>query len=452
MEIRASMLGRMLKNARRLLGLLALALPLAGELAGADSAPVVARCELNGTVDAGSAAYLADCIDRAQQAGNEALLVVVDTPGGALESTRIIVAAFLRSRLPILVWVGPAGARAGSAGVFVTLASHVAAMAPGTNIGAAHPVDLGGGDPESGGKQMAKKIENDTAAFAESIAHQRGRNEAWAMQAVRESASLTADNAVKEKVVDFLAASESEVLSKADGRKVKTSDGERVLHTRSAKIHALEPTLGQRFVHLLASPSLAYLLFLVGGLGIVIELSHPGLIAPGIVGGACVVLALVAFSALPIRVGAVILLFLGVGMIFAELFVGHGILAVGGAVFLALGGILLIDRFNPRWYVEPSFGLPLVWVLPFVAGISGAAVFVVVKAAQARRMPQRGGDVGLIGEVGKALTAVNEQAGEVFVHGERWRATSEKPIPEGASVVVRSVRGLTLQIEEKPWK
>jgi len=442
----------MLKNARRLLGLLALALPLAGELAGADSTPVVARCELNGTVDAGSAAYLADCINRAQQAGNEALLVAVDTPGGALESTRIIVAAFLRSRLPILVWVGPAGARAGSAGVFVTLASHVAAMAPGTNIGAAHPVDLGGGDPESGGKHMAKKIENDTAAFAESIAHQRGRNEAWAMQAVRESASLTADNAVKEKVVDFLAASESEVLSKADGRKVKTSDGERVLHTRSAKIHALEPTLGQRFVHLLASPSLAYLLFLVGGLGIVIELSHPGLIAPGIVGGACVVLALVAFSALPIRVGAVILLFLGVGMIFAELFVGHGILAVGGAVFLALGGILLIDRFNPRWYVEPSFGLPLVWVLPFVAGISGAAVFVVVKAAQARRMPQRGGDVGLIGEVGKALTAVNEHGGEVFVHGERWQATSEKPIPEGASVVVRSVRGLTLQIEEKPWK
>src|SRR5262249_36765285 len=166
--------------------------------------------------------------------------------------------------------------------------------------------------------------------------------------------------------------------------------GGRVLHTRSAKIHALEPTLGQRFVHLLASPSLAYLLFLVGGLGIVIELSHPGLIAPGIVGGACVLLALVGFSALSIRVGAVIVLFLVIGLSCAELFVGHGILAVGGAVFLALGGILLIDRFNPRWYVEPSFGLPLVWVLPFVAGISGAAVFVVVKAAQARRMPQRG--------------------------------------------------------------
>ena len=452
MAIRASMLGRMLTHARRLLALLALTLPRAGEVAGTDSAPAVARCELNGTVDAGSAAYLVDCIERAQLAGNEALLVQVDTPGGSLESTRIIVAAFLRSRLPILVWVGPAGARSGSAGVFITLASHIAAMAPGTNIGAAHPVDLGGGDPESAGKHMAKKIENDTAAFAESIAHQRGRNEAWAMQAVRESASLTADNAVKAKVVDFLAASESEVLSKADGRKVTTSEGEHVLHTRAAKVNALQPTLGQRFVHLLANPSVAYLLFLVGGLGIVIELSHPGLIAPGIVGAACLVLALVAFSALPIRVGAVILLFLGVGMIFAELFVSHGILAVGGAVFLALGGILLIDRYNPRWYVEPSFGLPLAWILPLVAGIAGAAVFVVVRAAQARRMPQRGGDIGLIGEAGRALTAVSEQGGEVFVHGERWQAVSEKPIPEGAPVLVRSVRGLTLQVEEKPWK
>jgi len=178
MAIRASMLRRMLNNARRLLVLLALAMPRAGEVAGADSAPVVARCELSGTVDAGSAAYLVDCIDRAQQAGNEALLVQVDTPGGSLESTRIIVAAFLRSRLPILVWVGPAGAHAGSAGVFVTLASHIAAMAPGTNIGAAHPVDLGGGDPESGGKHMAKKIENDTAAFAESIAHKRSLGDA----------------------------------------------------------------------------------------------------------------------------------------------------------------------------------------------------------------------------------------------------------------------------------
>jgi membrane-bound serine protease (ClpP class) len=204
-------------------------------------------------------------------------------------------------------------------------------------------------------------------------------------------------------------------------------------------------------VHLLASPSLAYLLFMIGGLGIVIELSHPGLIAPGIVGATCLVLALVAFSALPIRAGAVILLFLGVGMLFAELFVSHGVLALGGAVCLALGGILLIDRFNPRWFIEPSFGLPLSWVLPTAAFLGGAAAYVVVRGAQARRMPQLGGDAGLMGEVGKALTPVTAQGGEVFIHGERWQAVSEKQIPEGASVVVRSIRGLTLQVEEKSW-
>jgi membrane-bound serine protease (ClpP class) len=453
MAIRASMLAAMPTKGLRLLALLlVVALVPPGNARGAEvSALSVGRCELSGTVDAGSAAYLVDCVERAQQSGQEALLVQIDTPGGSLDSTRIIVAAFLRSRVPVLAWVGPGGAHAGSAGVFITLAAHIAAMAPGTNIGAAHPVDLGGGDPESAGKHMAKKIENDTAAFAESIAHQRGRNETWATQAVRESASLTADNAVKLKVVDFLAVTESEVLRQADGRKVTTSDGEHLLRTKSAKLLPFEPTLGQRFVHLLASPSLAYLLFLIGGLGIAIELSHPGMIAPGIVGAACLVLALVAFSALPIRAGAVILLLLGVGMLFAELFVSHGVLALGGAVFLALGGVLLIDRFNPRWFIEPSFGLALSWVLPTAAFLGGAAAYVVVRGAQARRMPQRGGDAGLVGEVGKALTQVTARGGEVFVHGERWQAVSEKEIPEGAPVVVRSVRGLTVQVEEKSW-
>jgi len=221
-----------------------------------------------------------------------------------------------------------------------------------------------------------------------------------------------------------------------------------VLHTRGAAVVSWSPTLGQRFVHLLSSPTIAYLLFLLGGLGLVIELSHPGMYAPGIVGLCCMVLALVAFSALPIRVGAVILLFLGVAMIFAELFVSHGVLAVGGAVLLALGGIMLIDRFNPRWYVEPSFGLPLSWVLPTAAAIGGGACFVVFKAAQARRLPQRGGDAGLVGEVGMALTQITPQGGEVFVHGERWRAVSTREIPDATAVIVRGVNGLTLNVEE----
>ncbi|HYR55861.1 MAG TPA: nodulation protein NfeD [Myxococcaceae bacterium] len=410
----------------------------------------IARCELTGTVDSGSAAYLLDCVRRAEQAPSEALLVRVDTPGGSLDATREIVGAFLGSKVPVLVWVGPAGAHAGSAGVFITLAGNVAAMAPGTNIGAAHPVEgMGGKDPEANGKQMARKIENDTAAFAESIAHQRGRNEAWAIEAVRESTSLTAENAVKQKVVDFLAATEADLLERCEGRKTALPGGERVLHTRGAAVVSWGATLGQRFVHLLSSPTIAYLLFLLGGLGLVIELSHPGMYAPGIVGLCCMVLALVAFSALPIRVGAVILLFLGVAMIFAELFVSHGVLAVGGSVLLALGGIMLIDRFNPRWYVEPSFGLPISWVLPTAAVIGGGACFVVFKAAQARRLPQRGGDAGLVGEVGMALTQITSQGGEVFVHGERWRAVSTRDIPDATAVIVRGVNGLTLNVEEQ---
>ncbi len=409
----------------------------------------IARCELTGTVDSGSAAYLLDCVRRAEQARSEALLVRIDTPGGSLDATREIVGAFLGSKVPVLVWVGPAGAHAGSAGVFLTLAGNVAAMAPGTNIGAAHPVEgMGGTDPEANGKHMARKIENDTAAFAESIAHQRGRNEAWAIEAVRESTSLTAENAVKKKVVDFLAATEADLLERCDGRKIALPGGEQVLHTRGAAVVPWTPTLGQRFVHLLSSPTIAYLLFLLGGLGLVIELSHPGMYAPGIIGLCCMVLALVAFSALPIRVGAVILLFLGVAMIFAELFVSHGVLAVGGAVLLALGGIMLIDRYNPRWYVEPSFGLPLSWVLPTAAAIGGGACFVVFKAAQARRLPQRGGDAGLVGEVGTALTQITPQGGEVFVHGERWRAVSTREIPDATAVIVRGVDGLTLNVEE----
>jgi membrane-bound serine protease (ClpP class) len=418
---------------------------------GASEAEVrqVARCELTGTVDSGSAAYLHDCVTQAEQAGDEALLIRLDTPGGALDSTRQIVGAFLGSRVPILVWVGPGGAHAGSAGMFITIAAHVAGMAPGTNIGAAHPVEgVSGSDPESMGKQMARKVENDTVAFAESIAHQRGRNESWAMEAVRESASLSADNAVKSKVVDFIAATESEMLSLSDGRKVKLPNGEHVLQTRGATLHRFVPTLGQRLVHLLASPALAYLLFLLGGLGIAIEFYHPGGIVPGLVGFACLILALIAFSALPVRIGAVVLLVLGFVLLAAELFVGHGVLALGGAVLIALGGILLVDRVNPRWFVEPSFGVPLSWVLPMAALVAGAAAFLVTRVAQARKMPQRGGDIGLVGELGTALAPVSPQGGEVFVHGERWRATSDRPIAEGARVVVRSVSGLLLHVEE----
>jgi membrane-bound serine protease (ClpP class) len=412
--------------------------------------PTVARCELTGTVDAGSSAYLQSCIQRAHAAGHEALLIRVDTPGGSLDATRGLVGALLNAPLPVLVWVGPAGARAGSAGVFVALAAHVSAMAPGTNIGAAHPVmGPSGADPEAaGGKTMAKKVENDTVAFAQAIARERGRNEEWAAAAVRESESVLAARAVELRVVDLVATSEAELLAMADGRGVRLPSGEHRLSTRDAQLVTLAPALSHRVVHALANPTVAYLLFLVGAFLLVTELSNPGTFVPGILGGTCLVLALIAFSALPIRAGAILLLVFGVALIVAELFTAHGALALGGTVLLALGGALLIDRTEPGWLVDRTWGLPLQVILPTVAVIGGGAVYLVFKAAQTRRLPQRAGAAGLVGELGRVLLPLSAGGGEVFVHGERWRALAERDLPAGAEVVVRRVDGLTLFVEE----
>jgi len=411
----------------------------------------VARCVLDGVVDAGSGGYLADCVARAEAEGHGALLVRLDTPGGSLEATRTIVRAFLASRVPVLVWVGPSGAHAGSAGVFITMASNVAAMAPGTNIGAAHPVvGLGGQDPEAaGGKHLARKVENDAVAFVESIARQRGRNVAWAASAVRDSASIPADKARELRVVEHVAASETEFLAWADGRRVEVAGGDSVrLSTGDAQLVELAPSLSQRAVHALAHPSIVYLLFLVAALGLVVEMSHPGAIAPGLIGLVALVLALVASSALPVRAGALALLLVGVALIVAELLVTSGLLGAAGVVLLTLGGVFLVDRFDPGWFVDRSFQLSWSWVAPTTAVLAGAAAYVAYRSAQTRRLPQQGGDAGLVGEQGTALDSVSPEHGAVFVHGERWRATSPTPIRPGASVVVRRVEGLTLFVDE----
>jgi membrane-bound serine protease (ClpP class) len=454
MNLLSSLFRRGRRARGRRLALLLVALCLGGSVLAAapPDRPVVSRCTLDGMVDAGSGAYLIECVRRAEEAGHAALLIRLDTPGGSLESTRAVVRAFLASRVPVLVWVGPSGARAGSAGVFVTLASHLAAMAPGTNIGAAHPVvGLSGQDPEqAGGKEMARKVENDTIAFAESIARQRGRNAEWAATAVRESVSVPADRAKELNVVEQVAASEEAFLAWADGRSVETADGKKQLTTREAQVVELSPSPSQRLLHGLAQPALVYLLFMVATIGIVVELTHPGVFAPGLVGIVALVLALLASSALPVRTGAVVLLFVGIGLLIAELFVTSGLLGASGALLLVLGGVLLVDRFDPDWFVDPSARVfvPLPLVLPTALVVAGFAVFLAFRSAQTRRLPQLAGDAGLPGEQGTALSPVSSEGGEVFVHGEHWRAVSASPIPRGAPVVVRRVEGLTLYVDE----
>lgn len=430
-------------------GVLCLALLLPSK---AEAAPLVLRCELQGAVGAGSSEYLRACVREAETREADALLVRLDTPGGALESTREIVGAFLTSPVPVLLWVGPSGARAGSAGVFLTLSAHVAGMAPGTNIGAAHPVSgPSGQDPEqAGGQHMARKVENDTAAFVESIARQRGRNAEWAVSAVRESVSVTAERAQALGVVDVLATSETAFLEAADGRTVKVGEGahEVTLQLEGARIERLEPTLRQRVVHWLANPAVAYVLFLIGALGIAIELSNPGLVVPGLLGLVSLVLAMVAMSALPVQAGAIVLLVIGVGLIISEIFVGNGMLAVAGLVLLGLGGVLLIDRFDTSWFVEPSFHLPLRTLMPTLLTLGGAAGYLAWRAAQTRTLPMRVGDVGMIGEVGRALSEVGPEGGDVMVHGELWQAKSLQPIAKERRVVVKDIEGLTVLVEE----
>lgn len=411
--------------------------------------PTVAECTLMGTVDAGIASYLSDCVQIAAERRYDALLIRLDTPGGALESTREIVREMLGAPVPVVVWVGPSGARAGSAGVFITLAGHVAAMAPGTNIGAAHPV-MGptGQDPETGGTHMAEKVVNDTVAFAQAIAKQRGRNVDWAASAVRESVSIDAERAVEERVVDFVAATREEVLDGAHGRTVVLPGGKRVLVTRGARVIELRPTLRQSFVHWLAHPSIAYILFIIGGLGLAIELANPGGIVPGLVGGVALILAMLSMSALPIQAGGVLLLMAGLGLIVAEFFTGGGLLGAAGVGLLLLGGLLLVDRFDPDWFVEPSFSITWEFLLPLVILLGGAAVYLLHRAAQTRKIEHRVGDIALVGQKGRALSRIDDKSGTVFVFGERWNARSATPIEEGASVIVRRVEGLTLTVEE----
>ncbi len=430
-----------------LFGVLVCALP-----SRAEAAPLVLRCELQGAVGAGSSEYLRACVKEAEAREATALLVRLDTPGGSLESTREIVGAFLTSPVPVLVWVGPSGARAGSAGVFLTLAANVAGMAPGTNIGAAHPVSgPGGEDPEkAGGEHMARKVENDTAAFVESIARQRGRNAEWAVSAVRESVSVTAEKAQELRVIDLLATTEDAFVAAANGRTVKVGESARevTLQLEGARIERLEPTLRQRVVHWLANPSVAYVLFLLGALGLAIELSNPGLVVPGLVGLVSIVLAMVAMSALPVQAGAIVLLVLGVGLLIAEIFAGHGLLAVAGLVLLGLGGVLFIDRFDTSWFVEPSFALPARTLFPTLATLGGAAGYLAWRAAQTRRIPMQVGDLGMVGEVGRSLSEIGPQGGDVLVHGELWRAKARAHIPPERPVVVKRVDGLTVFVEE----
>jgi len=422
-------------------GRLAAVVTLVLVLAAAPSrAAEVATITLDGVISPVTVRLVETAIERAQSSRASALVIQLDTPGGLERSMRVICQRLLNAPLPVIVYVGPTGARAASAGVFITMAAHVAAMAPATNIGAAHPVAVGGGGAGTD-KESMKKIANDAAAFARSIAVERGRNAEWAEKAVRESVSITERDAVRLKVVDLVADSLTDLLAKVDGRTVKTTKGTVTLATKDARVSEIEIGFRDRFLNVITDPNVAYVLMMLGMLGLFFELSNPGVILPGVVGGISLILAFFAFQSLPINYAGLLLILFGIVLLIAEInVISHGILAIGGIISMALGSLMLFDAAEIGFRISWSVILPTV-------GLT-AALFLFVLGAGIRALARRPmlGAPGLIGETGVAREPLAPE-GQVAIHGEIWRAVVEgEAVDAGARVRVIAVDGLTLKV------
>lgn len=419
------------------------------------AAPRVLLLEIRAPITTGTAEYVEAGLARAKQEGFSAVAIALDTPGGHLEATRDIVQRMLASDVPIVVWVGPAGARAGSAGVFITLAADVAEMAPTSVIGAAHPVGGGGEDVEKqAGKDLARKIENDTAAFARTIATTRGHNADWAERAVRDSISATADEALRLKVVDGVAPDLTAALAFADGRRYERAGRAHVLRTAGATVVPAEMTVRQRTLAFLSDPNVIAVLMMLGTLGLALEFYHPGGIVPGALGAFFLLLAFLSMRVIPVNVGALVLILAGVALLVLEGYVTtHGIAGVAGAALLGLGTLFFIDRSSAEYRFDPALLTLSPWVVwPTPIALAGVLGFVAWKVARSRREKLQVGAPGMIGEVGEATADVGPDAGQVFVHGEIWAARSRDPIPRGAAIRVREVNGLVLHVEVAPGR
>ena len=391
---------------------------------------------LNGSINPVSRDIIKNAITQAEQAHAELLIIELNTPGGLGESMRDIVMAELASTVPIVVFVGPAGARAASAGAIITLAADIAAMAPGTNIGAAHPVELIGTGGGSESKTMTEKVTNDAVAFAKSIAQERGRNVDWAEKAVRESSSLTAQEALDQGVIDLIADNLPDLLKKLDGYTLK--DG-RVIHTAGKPVVEIHPSLRERLLGYLADPNIVYVLFIIGLYGIIYEFFHPGIGFGLVVGGICLTLAFFGLQILPVNVVGVILILFGVGLMILDAFTPtHGILTSGGVVSLLIGSFTLFNIPNR------TVGLSWVTIVITVGTVTALFVFIISKALLIQRKVPVTGRIGLIGEIGTARTPL-DPTGKVFVHGEYWDArAADGTIEPGERVVVERVEGRTL--------
>lgn len=396
--------------------------------------------KINGVISPPVAGFTKESIERCSEKGGEALMILLDTPGGLDTSMRDIIKNIMDSTIPVIVYVYPPGARAASAGAIILLSSHIAAMAPGTNVGAAHPVTIG---KEKIEKEVARKAVNDAEAYARSIAMKKGRNVEWAAKAVKESSSITAKDALEKHVIDVMADSVDELLAKIDGKKVDVRGTQVTLRTKGAVRVDIEMPLKYRLLSYLSDPNVAYILMMMGIYGILFEIYSPGTIFPGVIGGISMILALYAFQTIPISFAGLALIFLGVIFFVLELkIVSHGLLGIAGVVSIVIGSIMLIDL--------PSSILSISWkTILVVAIVSAAFIFGILSyAVKAQLSKVKTGKEGLVGETGVARTDIAGK-GKVSLHGEIWEARSDERIEKGEEVIVTGVEKLVVKVQKK---
>jgi membrane-bound serine protease (ClpP class) len=414
-----------------------------GAFATMASGARVCLSKVDGAIGPATASYIARSVDEAQSKGVQCLIIELNTPGGLLDSTRVIVQKLLASTVPVVVYVAPTGATAASAGCFITLAANVAAMAPATTIGAAHPVTLGGlpsGDQSKPDQTMTQKLENFAVSYMEAIASRRNRNIEWAKSAVRESASITAEKALELKVVEIVARDLDDLLAQLNGRVVNG----RPLETAAAQVVEIKTSITEELLQMFWRPEVMFVLMLIAIYGLIGEMTTPGAILPGVVGAMALILALYMAAILPVNVAGLLLIGLAVALFLIDVFAPtHGVLTGGGILAFFVGSLMLFDRR------DPLFRLSLYYIIPSVILTSGFFLLIVGKGLQAQRLPVRVGKETMLGKFVQAITPIDASGGRVFVEGEYWTARSDQSIKQGETVRIVAVEGLTVKVVPK---
>src|SRR5256885_2450371 len=403
----------------------------------------VSLIKIDGAIGPATASYISRSIDEARAQNTQCLIIQLNTPGGLLDSTQTIVKSFLGSTEPVVVYVAPTGSTATSAGCFITIAATIAAMAPATTIGAAHPVTIGGnptGGEEKLDETMKQKLENFSVSYIEAIAARRHRNVEWAKSAVKESASISAEKALELKVVDLIAVDPTELLKQLNGRVV---DG-KTLKTTGAEVVEIKMSASERVFQRLWRPEVMFILMLIAMYGIIGEMTTPGAILPGVVGAIALVLALYMAAILPVNVTGLVLIAFAVMLFIFDVYAPtHGVLTVGGIISFLIGSLMLFNRADPAFRLSPSS------IIPATLITAAFFVFIIGKGLRAQRLPLRVGAETLIGKTVTALTPIDLRSGRIFIEGEYWNAVSDTPIEQGQAVEIASVQGLTLKVKTK---